>query len=303
MQFYLTGDDEGILRIEDEEGAEVTAALWSDEAHILSLSVPPATRRKGIGQKLLSVLSQEASKRNIRYIIADFNDSLSDVRGLLDACGFSMEAGAPLKSIDMESLLSSKSVQKALDQKLPDLTFTSLWNVKTKMRFSVESIICESDLLLAKKDFSQFQQDMSGIVFDKYGKKAGFILCSEYDTNVHLDFLNVSKGNGAAVFIAAVSGMINEIIDRNGAARYDKLTYLALNETLDQLLEKSPIECIGGTIYAKKEVKAEDEPVELINEVSAEDRDQWIKEISDIPYAYNICYKSAWYRLQRNGGI
>lgn len=296
MQFYLTGDSEGILRIEEEAGAQVTAALSKKEAHIVSISVPQKERHSGMGKRLLSVLSQEAYKRNITSITADFSERLSDVCGLFEACGFSVEEGAPIVSVDMRKLLSSQYANLHLREDPDGFKFISLWKMQTQMDMMQDDILFETGLPLTKKTLTQFQPDLSGFVYDKKEKKAAVVLCSDYGDSVHVDYLKAEDDKDDAGYNAAVRAVIQEITERDGTDRYNSLTYYAIDEDRGSLMRNADYDIFDITLHAKKPVKAPVDTVELIVECSNEDRDEWIEELISVPYAFNICLKNIWCR-------
>ena len=299
MHFYLVVDSDGILRIEEEEGGQVTASLMGDEARILSIFVPEKGRRTGIGRMLLSLLSQEAHKRNIRHIVADFAESMSDIQGLLKACGYTMEAGAPVMSIDMEKLLSYNAVKKLLKQKNMGEHFISLWQYQLTHQKSVEDIFKELKLLPEQMDFSRYQLDMSGFVYNDAGKREAVILCSDYGTWVHVERLDVEGEPDSPAFMVAARGMIEEIMERDGADHYSRLTYLALDGKLGQALGKIS-EKLLGTIFAQKEVEPPLEQTELTVDIFPDEKDDWIEELREVPFAYSISFTNACRRAQKS---
>ena len=163
---------------------------------------------------------------------------------------------------------------------------------------SVEDILNEIKILPVQMDFSKYQLDMSGFVYNHEDKREAVILCTDYVTGVHVDLLDVDRGTDSPAFMVAARGMIEEIMERDGAEHYSRLTYLAPDGKLGQALG-SISEKLLGTIFAQKEVEAPLEQTELTLELFPEEKDDWMEELSEVPFAYSISFTNACRRIRK----
>ena len=303
MQFYLTVDNDNILRIEEEEGAQATAYMRGDKAELISISVPEESRRGGIGGELLDTMQKAAANRGVIQMEVDFEDTLTDLSGLLENRGFTLDNGAPIISINLKKLLDSKRVQKVLESDMSGFRFVSLWELQITQQESINYIFSTPKIPLVLAELSRYQQDMSGVVYDKKGKVVSIILCSERSYDIHVDFLDTAAGSHAAYSLAALYGMINEVIEQGGADRYDSLTFYATQESIrnsiDRLVGDDGFEEIAKIIFASKDISGMAEHVDMIEDLSGEETESWHDEVAEVPYQDNISFKSIWWRNKK----
>ncbi|MBP3261683.1 hypothetical protein, partial [Pseudobutyrivibrio sp.] len=69
-------------------------------------------------------------------------------------------------------------------------------------------------------------------------------------------------------------------------------TYLALDGKLGQALGKIS-EKLLGTIFAQKKVEPPMEQTELTVDIFPDEKDDWIEELREVPFAYSISFTNA----------
>ena len=302
MQFYRTVDNDEYLRIEEDGEASVTVYKNGDLGIILSIVVPEDDRREGVGTALLEVAEAELAKSGIKKIETDFSDRMEGVREFFESNGYRTYPGAPIKSVDMKTLLSSLTIKRALQSEIEGATFIPLSELFVMQWDQLLELLNRFKIRLSNADMARFSQEASGVVYDESETPEAFILCSENKNGIHVELMAAVAKAKPIYIMAAMQGMLKGIISAGGAKSYESLTMLTANRQIDSLLDKvlkkglEPV-VIGETRYAVKELVNLSGSTEDIEDSIDEDmEDEWHREVKRVPMQSNIGWKMAWYR-------
>ena len=299
MQFTIREDSDQLLRI-GGGGAEAVVYRGGQRAQLLSILVPEPDRRRGIGRALLGAVAQEAYRRGVRSLHADLIERLSDVKGLLGAYGFVVGRGRPVVSMEMEELLTREKVRRALETDLPEYRFISFWEFQLMRPGKLDRFYSSPSIPYWLQDPSRLQPDMSGVVFEEKRHKAvAMAACSERGDSLHVDLLQVRSGKrGEGDMIAALQGMMREVVAEGGPARFRTITFFPARIFIRRSIEMAlGLEMNGvaeQTVHASKKLEGPGEGMELAKDPSGGDRGAWRQALAEIPYQENINFKCAW---------
>ena len=303
MRLMKTVDHDGFLRIEEESGAAITLLVRGGLAIIMALFVPKSDRREGIGSALLAAAEQEAAVRGVGLLEADYSSVIRGMTELFEKAGFEVKENAPICAIDTGRLLAADKVQATLKKKLQGVSFASMEELTINQLEELCKILSSCSLQFSSAELGRFSRNLSGVVFDNAGEMQAFILSTEREKSVHIDFLYSAKKENTSFVLAALQGMLMEVYTSGGAKRYPEITVLCANDNISKLMnsvlpEKS--EQTGMTMYAKKELSGEPGGTAEIEKALDEDMEgEWRREIAKVPMQSNISWKILWYRDHR----
>lgn len=307
MQFFKTVDNENYLRLDDEEGASITLFKLRDVATIISIIVPKADRREGIGTALLAAAESELKQAGIRRIDVDFADTIPGISNFFKNVGYRVQSVTPIVSVNLVSTLSSQIVKRTILTEIGGAYFVPFSDFTVEQWDELLDIFASIDLRLTSTDMTHFFFEGSGVVYDDNEDIKSFVLCTESDGTIHVDML---LGTGAVkpqFILEAVRGMILGIINAGGTSLFSRLTMVAANPKIDGLLKKAldnknadSKEQIGTAIYAYKEDIGNLKNDAIVEDEPDEDmEDHWRRELKKVPMQSNIGWKLAWYRSHK----
>lgn len=304
MLFYKVVDNSDILRLEEGGGASVTVRKTGTSGRILSLFVPGDERREGLGTALLSTAESVLSKQGITSLCADFSDRLVGMKEFLESRGYGLSSEIPIYSLDMKRLLTSVTLRKLMLNEPEGLSFVSLYDLPDDKKKALLNVVADMKIGLSGSDLKRFHQNASGVVLDEKGKLQAFILCSSFDNGIHVDLLTSLSPADPREVICAIQGMMKYIIDDGGARNYDRLTLIACNKKVYELLKHFERKGIEGEVYGNAvclvkenlDRDAFDKKIELSEDEDEDAADTWQREIKKAPMQENISWKMPWSR-------
>lgn len=300
MELYRTVDSDGYIRIEENGGAAVTLYIHEGIADILSLFVPKSDRGEGIGSMLLAAAEQVAYTRGAARIEADYAQEIKGMTELFEGAGYVVRESAPICAADTGEVLASDRVKNTLKKKFPNARFASLEELMMMQWDEFLGILSRFSVRLTVSDMSRFSQSMSGIVYDQEDVAQAFILCTEKEHAVHIDFLGAAGKSNSVYVMAALQGMMMEVFSAGGEKKYPVITALCAQDhifkLMDSVLPGKP-EQIGMAMYAAKELDENSgADSELEDDLDEDMIGEWNREIAKVPMQVNIGWKVAWYR-------
>ncbi len=304
MLFNKVVDNSDILRLEEESGASVTVRKTGTSGRILSVSVPRDERREGLGTALLRTAETVLSKQGITSLCADFSDRLEGMKEFLESRGYTVSSEIPIYSLDMKRLLTSVTLRKLMLTEPEGLSFVSLYDLTEDKKDALINTIAEMKVGLSGSDLKRFHQNASGAVFDEKGKLRAFTLSSLFESGIHADLLASMPPFDPKDVICAIQGMIKYIINDGGARNYDRLTLIACNKKVSELLRHFERKGIEGEVYGNAVFLVKDKPdtdgldpgTELSEDEDGDAADTWRREIKKAPLQENISWKMPWSR-------
>lgn len=304
MQIIKTVDTEEILRLEEEEGSSISIKKSEGKAQVLSIFVQKDDRREGIGSTLLFAAENILYDRGIRSVTVDFSDMIKGMEAFFENAGYIIEEGAPIISVNMKELLTSVTARKLLVNEDDNLKFVPLSELMVEQLEALMDGMASYSVNLGASDIARFIQEASGVVFDKENRPQAFILCSDGDESIHVDFLAGGKSADPKTIVAAIRGMMEYVINEGGARTFETLTLIGCNKKITRLLEhvlKKGIEpdTIGHTLYAERIItsKHDLEDTDIDEDEDEDMEDEWQREIRKVPMQRNILWKMPWHRL------
>lgn len=305
MELFLTVNNDGIVRYEEDGGSSVTYQIEGESAYLLSLQVPKGDREEGIGSTMLLCTEQELISRGIKNITVDFSDSLEPFIATLKTTGYEIKETVPIVSIDMKGLISSPTVVKAMESVIKGVSFSAFSELDMDRWDDIITFLQGHNLKLTYVDMTRFSQELSGVTYDEEKKPVGVILCTENEGSIHVDLLVGQKG-GPQYIVAAIQGMLTEALSSGGATKYSSLTMVAANDAIRKLISRvlkngPKPEKIGKVLYAEKKLYKKDRDYDVEESLDEDLLDEWRRELRKIPIQGNIAFKMPWIRESGSG--
>ena len=304
MEFIKTVDSDGILRIEDENEAAITVKHDGVKARVLSIFVPKGDRHEGAGTDLLNVAEQELIGYGVKTLYADFNDSISGLNELFGGAGYRIKKTAPIIAVNMKGLLSSITVQKALNNNLEDVVFKSFSELSVEQFDGILDFLGRCGVHLTNTDMARFSQEMSGVTYNQNEEPQSFVLCTEEDECIVVELLASQAKSDPKFVIGTMQGMLKNIVKNGGTDKYEKLLMVAANPAVTGLMDKvlkkdSENEVFAHVMYAEKNlVRDLDIEYDLEEEIDEDMVEEWRRETKKAPMQSNIYFKMSWMRSE-----
>lgn len=303
MQIYKSVENEEYLRLEEECEASITVRKEGRSANILSIQVPKGDRREGVGEALLKSCCSLLYDDGIRRVEADFLDEISGMTEFFNEMGFETEDGVPVMSVDVSAILSNKKVKKTLQAGFGDASFEPLSELFVVQWDDFVTTLAEQNIKISNSEMARFSQELSGVVYDKENEIKAFIFCTEDGKNVHVDLVASVDANSAVYAMTAFQGMLKVIVESGGASKYKTITYLMVNEKINQIFDvilngDVKPETVGKTIHAFKKLSDTDQfdEYDIEEDLDEDMEDEWQREIRKIPKQSNVSWKTVWHR-------
>ena len=302
LELYKTVDNDSFLRIDNFKEAAITIYKFHNSGHILSLTVPEEDREGGIGRALLESAEQELMDCGIRWMEADFSDSLDMFPLFLKHMGYKVRPGVPMYSVSIEELLSGKETEKAMAAKTPGMDFVPLSELSFDQWKELIYKLRRYQVNIGNQDIARMEQDLSGAVYDKDNRPMAVIFCSEAGNILNVEFLFGFGDQTQRYILAAIQGMLKVLCEQGEQIPYERLCVVAVGPNTKTLLEKGlgqdgKLDTIGNTIYARKRIHASESAEPTANPRPDETlEEEWRREIRKIPLQSNISYKLPWGR-------
>ena len=309
MQFYITMDEGGFLRITDENDNAVTLYYSEGVASILSIFVAEDERGEGLGRGLIAAAEVLCAHRGVTLIEADYADIMPEVTSFFAKNGYSICEGSPVISVAMSEIIANEAVKKTLQRSFSGLRFVSLEEILLMQWEEVSSVFLKFSMRLSKDELGRFSQKLSGLVYDKASEAQALILCSTKGSGLHVDFIGTSGGDSQQYAVAALQGVLLEAIAEGGELKYPAITAFCVQDNVEKALANIGLstESLLKSVYAKKEISEDDHDMDSFD-IDSEPEDQmneWIGEINSVSMQSNICWKAAWHRRyeERQNGV
>ncbi|MCR5452139.1 MAG: GNAT family N-acetyltransferase [Lachnospiraceae bacterium] len=298
--FNVTYDKDSLVRLEDEVGSAVTIQYENEIGHIISINVPREEREKGRGEALLDATEQLAYNYGLKILESDYIVEHSALNALFKKRNFELDEGVPVLAVNLENLLKSKAVKKTLRNQLPDLEFITLEEMFMSQYDVMIEILRRFDIRLDSVDMNNLVQNISGVVFDRDKKLKSLVLCSESGFDLHVDILFGVMKNGPQYVLAALQGMLLNLVRNGGAENYTNLSMIAANKFTETLLVRVldkdyEIEKRGSSMHARKELTGEN-GLEISSDAFGDKQYDWHDELEEYPLQGNAGWKIAWQR-------
>ncbi|MCR5502804.1 MAG: GNAT family N-acetyltransferase [Lachnospiraceae bacterium] len=305
MRFFITADEDGYLRIEEECEAAITLNIADRKARILSIVVPSSKRRQGVGSALLCSAEAELISRGIRSLEADFSSGIQGMPEFFEKEGFEVIESDSVLRIDTKKLLSSGMIKNTLKAEMSGGEFVAFEELGMDRWDELFSSLSALRLHLSQREMNRFSRSMSGVVFDPKNEIRSVILVSESEEGVHIDFLLSFREGNADFERMALQGMLAALVVSGGAKEFPGITYICGGESVTKFLGSALPEKpgkAGAAIFAKKELSENAGTEERLEEDLIGNAEVfWLKECKKVPFQLNICRKMPRIREIRSG--
>jgi hypothetical protein len=291
MKYYKTSVSENIEFIRDEK----------DNSLAMDFSVnPPRILFADNNEELLKAAESLAGSRGRKEIVYDcssFNDLTLD---LLNKAGYELSKRQSILSVNIEELFSSQAVKKSLGISFPDVVWIPFRDL---LLYQLEELVEEFEkakIPLKKEDIERFDDDLSGIVYDKNGSVRAFVLVSLSGPDLLFECLHGIGGNDPKFIMSALQGFAKEITYNDLLGIYDRIIMLEMNGTVRPLIKRLldntyELSEPGYIICAKKSLPEKQAKAEFQDGGSVRVAKNLISEkLSETYYQSNINWKVEW---------
>ena len=301
MELIKTADNERLLRLETEGGAAVTVAKEGESGRILSLIVPEADRRKGVGTALLLSAATILKGRGYKTLVTDYyqNEALA---AFLSSLGFTIRESAPVYSVSTESILASPTVKKILKTALDGTEFLPLTDLFLVQWKELCEDLQQRDLGLTDQDMDRFLPEISGGVYDESHEPRASVFCSEIKgRGILVEFLLANDAKEPKYVFSALQGMMKAIIENGGSEAFPEIMMVVANQGVNELLKRifpdtEDLKPIGLTCFARWEIPEAAAEHSIREEENEDAAELWKNEIEDIPFHTNLVVKLPFLR-------
>ncbi len=297
MDFKIESIKENVIRISDEFGSSATMGLSNDSLRILSFYVPADKRRSGIGKAMLEELDQIATSQNKKRIECDYRSDLESFSAMIKNNGYEISDGKTMVSVNTKDLLNSTGVKKSLRVKLKKIESTSFSELMPYQLDEVRSFLKKINIDFNEERLGKFDEQLSSVVYNKDYKIRAVLLTTVLENEILVDLLvGFSKKNPEHV-LAVCQEFVKGLIENNMEETHPKIVVLAIREEVTALFKRLLNkeyelyhEVKINHALKKIEQSEEDELTFTVGEYVP-----WQKDLSDIPYQYNISEKQLWF--------
>ena len=301
MGYRITVDTEEQYRVEDDHGSAITVALEETEGRILSVFLQ---EDGDPGKDLLAAAEAAGEKRGLEQLDMDFYSEEKAVEEMFSSRDFTLEEGADVFSVALSDLLSSTATQKAIRSRCPDASFTALEDLFITQWDELLDLLEHFRVNFTSEDLRACSQEMSGVVYSDDLVPKAVVLCSEVEDVLHVDFLLGTTKKNPQYIMAALQGMIKQLLGRGGENAFSRMVMVGANEMTEIILRrvldgKYSANRIGKTVHAYKEIE-EPGPVKLTEEPEDGKNNAWRKEVSEAHTQGNISWKMPWFRDRKS---
>lgn len=302
MHIMKTVDNDEYLRMENDRGGAVTMRQQGDRGSLLSLSIPLGERGGEEEVQLLAVMEQEAYERGVRRMEAFFPETLEDYASVLESSGYAITGCARILSLDTKMILASPDIKKLTDSRSESGSCKHLSELSISQFEDVYALLNKLGIRITTQDMARFSSRFSGVVFDQSTHPRAIILCTEERDSLHVELLAGASKTSTPYIVRALKELIHDLAKFGAAERYERITMIAANGSINAILNKMVSEASGMkdivTVMSADKHLTEKTNMEYAVDIS-EDSDmagEWRREIRHIPYQYNICWKLSWHK-------
>ena len=286
---------ENILALRDDDNKYLYMSTENNSARIL-YSEEDAD--------LFEYAENEAILSGKNVITYDFCDEYEETAAFLKGIGYEIEKGPAILAVNTQELFASKAVKKSLTISFPDAKYVPFRELVLSQLMELGDFIKANGIPIRKEDITTFDEDLSGIVYDKEENVKSFILVTPQGGDLIIECLFGINKNDPRFIMSALQGFGNEMVFSDIIDVYDRIVMLEMNKTirplLKRLLDKDyDLTEIGTVLLSKKEIKKEIADTEegvkedstFVKKSAGLDLENHISQRS---YQRNINWKAIW---------
>lgn len=306
MSCNVVAESKKMFRIEEDGGGTITASVLRGIGYIRYIFVPEENRLGGVGSELLLSAEAELLARGASRIEADYLESYQDVTKLFESNGYEVEPSRPVLTVEMDRLLSSKAVEKAMLFSIDGAFFIPLEDLFGLQIDKVLRVFKKLSIPISLSDTNDFSGMESGIVYDEKMIPKAFIFCSHIGDDLYVDFLGGASKAEPQFIMMAVQSMIHAVRqDAEEGGEIRRLIMFAADAEVNTLLRRAlgkrqTPDILEETVTAGKDLGAsEHTEASSINSTGMDPEELLNTELSRIPIQKNICWKAGYIRKGR----
>ncbi len=273
----------------DNNGDKLIMKLYEKNARIL---------KTDINKELVLAAEQIAFQAGKTMLCCDFPSDEESTEKVLSECGFTMSQGKDIISVKASELFYSKGVQKSMQVDFPKLEFYPFRDLLLYQVEQLQHYLSKNHVILSQREITEFDNDLSGVVYNESLMPQAVILVSEYGKEIMIEFLFGIVKDKPLNVMAALQGFATEFMNHRFLEIYDTIAMLKVKETivplLKRLLDKEyDLKKEGYTLEAKKALSADSVSSDVsITEDNTAANISVMKEI--VHYQHNINWKLQW---------
>ncbi len=240
MKVWVSCRQDGILRLDAEGGASCSLYLPKSKcARILSIQVPPALRRQGVGGDLLQAVMQETGRLGYQLLECDYLSTEEGLDAFLKKNGFSVASSDQLLTVDLQPMLASAKIQKTLGQKEIGIRVDP---VNVLMHFEVRDVVklyARLAVLELPDDLSvleNFDLDLSFAAYDEDDRLQAMLLVSRYGEEIFVQILFGISNRQPQFVYAVCRKLLQELSSKEQYRNCRKLSMITANPSVKPLL-------------------------------------------------------------------
>ena len=236
MYLTKTYESNKYIRLENSEGDSINVYVEDSTAYLLSIFVSFESRGLGRGAELVHAMESLLAARGVEAFVANYSSKLLNLCDLLSACDFFVAEGNSLVTFDALEVLTEPRVAAAIKEGRKHDLFKPLSSLDAGQTMRLLEYLGKQFRPLSMSYMAGFLQDLSGAVFDARGQVGAIVLCSGYESSVHIDFISVSSGDAAQYLKPLISGFVRRLSESYDAEEFERITYISGNPKIKHLI-------------------------------------------------------------------
>ncbi len=248
MKYKMTNIAEGVTVLYDEDYRAAAVDLNSELSRILYADCDP---------DLLAAAEFEAVKAGKTMMIADFSSLQNKQKDFLENNGYKIETAGKIYEIDVLQFFSAGLTEKCTGRDEGELIWIPFRDL---ISFQAEELLDEFEklgMLIRKEELLRFNNNLSGVVYDRDNNIAAFDLISEYGEDLVFECLYGRRSDYERCVTAALYGFGGQLKTCNISESYRRiLLYEIDSRNMDIMKELSGGSCelkeAGNMLCARK---------------------------------------------------
>ncbi len=249
---------------------------------------------------LIAAAEYVAFEMKKKSIIAGFCDAEEGVADLFRKRDFITEKSINIISASIDELFSSKAVERVMDISFEDVVWIPFRDLMVYQVEELLDVFESSDIPIFREDILRFDEDLSGVIFNRLNKIEAFILVSVKGGNLNIECVHGLNKNEPKFIMSVLKGFAGEM-NLGFKNLYENIFVIEANKTIGALMtklldKKYKIENHGKVVRVKKHIIEEPEGISIEDNDSISRRmyDELVEKMEKKPYQDNLNWKIMW---------
>ena len=270
FQKYVT--EEGVLFLFDEEQNYASLRMDTEQARVLSLSVPEGETEKAAA--LLRAAETAAHEVGCETICSDFPKAQEMLFDVFSKGGYGLTETDRLISVQTAELLASAGVQKSLRMKFSNVETTAFSELMSFQKDEVYDFLEKLKFPISVERLDEVGQSISAVTYNEDYEPMAVLLATCLSDEILVELLVGFSAKHPQYILSVCQKFLEGLMEEDMEDVYPRIKMLTVNEgvlpLLRRLLDKEyAITTEDVILHATKEVSAGSE--ELFKVDSMED--------------------------------